>query len=294
MEFYSTDLDDEQRNAPPHTHTHARAGVPYARFESMFASIAPSSPSSTSSTFARGGTAFKKRTVGARRSKNTFGGRRLPPTTTPRALFTGLVQGKATVRSFENVDDQFARLTLGFPERTLDGILIGASVAVNGTCLTVTRLGEDGTSASFDLIVETLRATNLGGLKVGGEVNYERSARVGDEIGGHTVSGHVHCTAEIVEVVDTELNRKVVFEVSDKKLIKYVLPKGFISVDGCSLTVGEVDKEKGRFNVWLIPETLRVTVLGNKIVGGTVNIEIESQTQVIVDTIERYMAERGL
>jgi len=267
------------------THTRARASE-RASGDPMFAS--------SSSTFARGGVALKKRAVdGSRAKRNAFGGRR-PPSVTPRALFTGLVQGKATVRSFENLDDQFARLTLGFPERTLDGILIGASVAVNGTCLTVTRLGEDGTSASFDLIVETLRATNLGRLEVGGEVNYERSARVGDEIGGHTVSGHVHCTAEIVEVVDTELNRKVVFEVSDKKLIKYVLPKGFISVDGCSLTVGEVDKEKGRFNVWLIPETLRVTVLGDKTVGGTVNIEIESQTQVIVDTIERYMAERGL
>ena len=273
-----------------HTHRRARAR---ASSDPMFAS---SSSSSSSSTFARGGVAFKKRAVddGCRAKTNAFGRGRRRPSVSPRALFTGLVQGKATVRSFENLDDQFARLTLGFPERTLDGILIGASVAVNGTCLTVTRLGEDGTSASFDLIVETLRATNLGRLEVGEEVNYERSARVGDEIGGHTVSGHVHCTAEIAEVVDTELNRKVVFEVSDKKLIKYVLPKGFISVDGCSLTVGEVDKEKGRFNVWLIPETLRVTVLGDKTVGGTVNIEIESQTQVIVDTIERYMAERGL
>ena len=211
-----------------------------------------------------------------------------------RALFTGLVQGKARVRAFENLNDEFARLTLGFPAKTLDGILIGASVAVNGTCLTVVELGDDGESASFDLIVETLRATNLGKLEVGGEVNYERSARVGDEIGGHTVSGHVHCTADVVEVVDSEHNRKVVFEVSDAKLIKYVLPKGFISIDGCSLTVGEVDKNTGRFNVWLIPETLRVTVLGDKTVGDTVNVEIESQTQVIVDTIERYMAERGL
>jgi riboflavin synthase len=165
-------------------------------------------------------------------------------------------------------------------------------VAVNGTCLTVTAV--DGDAASFDLIVETLRATNLGKLIVGSEVNYERSARVGDEIGGHTVSGHVHCTAEIVEVVDSEHNRKVVFETSDRALIKYVLPKGFIAIDGCSLTVGDVDKATGRFNVWLIPETLRVTVFGAKSIGDTVNVEIESQTQVIVDTIERYMTERGL
>ena len=97
-----------------------------------------------------------------------------------------------------------------------------------------------------------------------------------------------------MDVVDTENNRKVVFETSDRGLIKYVLPKGFIAVDGCSLTVGEVDKTTGRFNVWLIPETMRVTVLGTKNVGDTVNVEIESQTQVIVDTIERYMADRGL
>lgn len=219
-----------------------------------------------------------------------------------RALFTGLVQGKARVEAFETLDGAFARLTLGFPSGALDGIRIGASVAVNGTCLTVTRVdGVDarvGSSASktasFDLIVETLRATNLGKLQVGGEVNYERSARVGDEIGGHTVSGHVHCTAAITAVEDTEHNRKVVFKLSDEGLIKYVLPKGFISVDGCSLTVGEVNKTTGEFNVWLIPETLRVTVLGNKSVGDDVNLEIESQTQVIVDTIERYMAERGM
>ena len=228
--------------------------------------------------------------------------RRMTMRGAPRALFTGLVQGKARVEAFETLDGEFARLTLGFPSGTLDGIRIGASVAVNGTCLTVTRVdGVDacvGSSASktasFDLIVETLRATNLGKLQVGGEVNYERSARVGDEIGGHTVSGHVHCTAAITAVEDTEHNRKVVFKLSDVGLIKYVLPKGFISVDGCSLTVGEVNKATGEFNVWLIPETLRVTVLGNKSVGDDVNLEIESQTQVIVDTIERYMAERGM
>ena len=240
----------------------------------------------------------------ARRGGRRGGGARRGAVT--RALFTGLVQGKARVESFDVAHDdgaEFATLTLGFPRRALDGIRIGASVAVNGTCLTVTRVDgadEDGvgssasTRASFDLIVETLRATNLGKLTVGAEVNYERSARVGDEIGGHTVSGHVHCTAAIVGVEDTERNRKVVFKLSDRALIKYVLPKGFISVDGCSLTVGEVNKSTGEFNVWLIPETLRVTVLGDKTVGDDVNLEIESQTQVIVDTIERYMAERGM
>lgn len=257
--------------------------------------MAPAPLSSARTAFARGrASSFADRAAWSAKSARRRTSRRASVTKTPSALFTGLVQGKARVRSFENLNDEFARLTLEFPKGALDGILIGASVAVNGTCLTVVELGADGASASFDLIVETLRATNLGKLSVGSEVNYERSARVGDEIGGHTVSGHVHCTAAIVEVVDTENNRKVVFETSNRGLIKYVLPKGFIAIDGCSLTVGEVDKTTGRFNVWLIPETLRVTVLGTKRVGDTVNIEIESQTQVIVDTIERYMAERGI
>jgi riboflavin synthase len=202
------------------------------------------------------------------------------------ALFTGLVQGTAEVVSFDDVGD-FARLKLKFPPKTLDGILIGASVACNGTCLTVVET--EGDTACFDLIVETLRATNLGELVPGSSVNYERSARVGDEIGGHTVSGHVHAKATIVEQEDTENNRRVVFEL-DEKWSKYILPKGFVAVDGCSLTVGETSP--GRFNVWLIPETIRQTVFANKDVGSTVNIEIESQTQTIVDTIERVLAEK--
>ena len=203
----------------------------------------------------------------------------------PVALFTGLVQGTATVVSFDNVGD-FARLKLKFPPNTLDGILIGASVACNGTCLTVVET--DGDCACFDLIVETLRATNLGELEPGSEVNYERSAKVGDEIGGHNVSGHVSTKATIVTQTDTDNNREVVFEL-DPRWSKYILPKGFVAVDGCSLTVGEVDEKEGTFNVWLIPETIRATAFRVKNVGGSVNIEIESSTRAIVDTIERYM-----
>jgi riboflavin synthase len=126
-------------------------------------------------------------------------------------------------------------------------------------------------------------------VQEGSKVNFERSARVGDEIGGHNVSGHVHCTASIVEVRETENNKRLTIELPDDKWMKYVLPKGFISVDGCSLTVGEV--EGRQFSVYLIPETLRVTVFGFKGVGDKVNIEIEAQTQAIVDTVERVVAQ---
>jgi len=116
----------------------------------------------------------------------------------------------------------------------------------------------------------------------------QRAARIGDEIGGHTVSGHIHTKGFIREVERTEQNVRYQVEVPPG-WTKYVLPKGFIAVDGISLTVGEV--ASNTFNLYLIPETLRVTTLGAKEKGSSVNIEIDSQTQTIVDTIECYMRE---
>lgn len=201
-------------------------------------------------------------------------------------MFTGIVQGTAKVAHVDR-RDKFAKVKIRFPEGKADGVAIGASVAINGTCLTVTEI--NGRTLSFDIMVETLRATNLGALAPGSIVNFERSARVGDEIGGHNVSGHVHCKASISNVEATEDNRRISFTLQDPKFIKYVLPKGYIAVDGCSLTVGEV--WDGSFSVYLIPETLRVTVFGVKGVGDLVNIEIETQTQAIVDTTERVVAQ---
>jgi riboflavin synthase len=211
----------------------------------------------------------------------------------PVAMFTGIVQGLAQVVDVAQ-QPGLSTVRIALPAGAAAGIQIGASVAINGTCLTVTRI--DGDTLSFDIMAETLRATNLGGLAAGGAVNFERSARVGDEIGGHSVSGHVHTKAVISDVQETPNNRRVVFELPDEAWMRYILPKGFIAVDGCSLTVGEV---QGRtFSVYLIPETLRVTVFGRKGKGDSVNVEVEAQTQAIVDTVERvvarYMADRGL
>ncbi|GIM02974.1 hypothetical protein Vretimale_7764 [Volvox reticuliferus] len=201
-------------------------------------------------------------------------------------MFTGIVQGTANVTAVDS-KEKFSSLDILFPHGKVDAIKIGASVAINGTCLTVTRIEED--TLSFDIMMETLRATNLGGLKPGSVVNFERSARVGDEIGGHNVSGHVHCTATIAAVEQTENNRRLTFEVGNPGFMKYILPKGYIAVDGCSLTIGEVWENK--FSVYLIPETIRVTIFGVKGVGDSVNIEIETQTQAIVDTTERVVAQ---
>ncbi|GBF91988.1 riboflavin synthase subunit alpha [Raphidocelis subcapitata] len=209
------------------------------------------------------------------------------------AMFTGIVQGLARVADVGR-EPGLSRVRIELPAGRAVGIQIGASVAINGTCLTVTEI--DGDTLAFDIMSETLRATNLGDLAAGRAVNYERSARVGDEIGGHNVSGHVHTKARISAIEETPNNRRVVFELPDESWMKYILPKGYVAVDGCSLTVGEVE---GRtFSVYLIPETLRVTVFGVKGVGDSVNIEVEAQTQAIVDTVERvvgrYMAQRGL
>lgn len=199
------------------------------------------------------------------------------------SLFTGIVQGKGQVQHVTKQND-FSSIQILFPAGKTDAIETGASVAINGTCLTVT--GQERDTLSFDIIVETLCATNLGHLQQGSEVNFERSARMGDEIGGHHVSGHVHTVAHVQKIEETENNKRITFQVP-KQWMRYILAKGFIAVDGCSLTVGEVGEDW--FTIYLIPETLRVTVLGNKQEGDTVNLEIEAQTQAIVDTVEKVV-----
>lgn len=129
-------------------------------------------------------------------------------------------------------------LQVAFPDGATKEVSIGASVALNGTCLTVTSIDQD--TLSFDVIPETLKRTNLGVLDKGSSVNFERSVRYGDEVGGHNVSGHVHTTAEIVQLEQRNENSVLKFKVSDLSWMKYIMTKGFIAVDGCSLTVGEV------------------------------------------------------
>ena len=120
----------------------------------------------------------------------------------------------------------------------LDGIETGASIAHNGCCLTVTEI--NGNQISFDLMKETLRITNPGELVVGDIINVERAAKFSDEIGGHLMSGHIITTAEVAKIVTSENNRQIWFKVQDPSLMKYILYKGFIGIDGISLTVGEV------------------------------------------------------
>ena len=202
-------------------------------------------------------------------------------------MFTGIVQGVAEIVAIEE-KELFRTHTVRLDAALLPGLELGASVAHNGCCLTVTAIEED--RVSFDLIKETLRITNLGALQVGDRVNIERAAKFSDEIGGHLMSGHIMTTAEICKIIQSENNREVWFRLQDAEQIKYILRKGYIGIDGISLTIGDVTKTK--FCVHLIPETLERTTLGSKKLGHKVNIEIDPQTQAIVDTVERVMAQR--
>ncbi|WP_133543458.1 riboflavin synthase subunit alpha [Mesocricetibacter intestinalis] len=203
-------------------------------------------------------------------------------------MFTGIVQGTAQIDSLIEKAD-FKTYRLKMPPQMLEGLEIGASVANNGVCLTVTAI--EGELVSFDLMRETLRLTNLDKLKVGDFVNVERAMKMGAEIGGHILSGHVYCTARVSRLLPSENNLQIWFEPTDPSIMKYILKKGFIAVDGISLTVGET--EENRFCVNLIPETLQRTVIAQRAAGDEVNIEIDPQTQAIVDTVERYLADKA-
>lgn len=204
-------------------------------------------------------------------------------------MFTGIVQGTAPVVAIDEKSN-FRTHVVEMPTEMLPELALGASVAHNGCCLTVTEV--NGNRVSFDLMKETLRITNLGDIKVGDVVNLERAAKFSDEIGGHLMSGHIICTAEIAKIYTSENNRQVWFRLPSDDLMKYVLHKGFIGIDGISLTIGEV--VGNRFCVHLIPETLARTTLGKKRLGHKVNIEIDPQTQAVVDTVERVLAQREI
>lgn len=179
--------------------------------------------------------------------------------------------------------------TLDFPQGFCLNLEIGASVSVDGVCLTVTELVSPS-AATFDVILQSLNVTALGAYAVGSAVNVERAAKDGAEIGGHPLSGHIDFCASIGEVTISEKNHVLRIEIP-LAFRKYIFAKGYIAINGASLTVSEVNRLDGWFEVWLIPETLRMTVFEHKKIGDRVNIEIERGTQVMVDTVREAVQE---
>jgi riboflavin synthase len=203
-------------------------------------------------------------------------------------MFTGIVSGMAEVVDAEPVA---GRLDVWVDLGALtDGLQLGASVAIDGVCLTAVQL--DGSKARFQIIEESLQRTTLGRLRAGTRVNVERSYRIGDELGGHEVSGHV-VGKGVIRRLELRAGETAMQIEVPAAWMRYILPKGFIAVDGASLTVGET-KNKGRFWLHLIPETLARTTLGSRQQGDEVNIEVDARTVAIVDTVERVLHAKGL
>ena len=202
-------------------------------------------------------------------------------------MFTGIVQKLAQVKSVER-DENLLRLSIGLGQLAI-GLELGSSVAVNGVCLTVSEIqGED---IDFDVIPETLVTTNLDLLSATSFVNVERSYKVGDEIGGHIVSGHVGTVAALKSIRQENHDRVLTFQ-TDESWMKFIFHKGFVALDGASLTISSVNRSENTFSVSLIPETIARTTLGSFVVGDLANLEVEAQTVSIVETVERVMAEK--
>lgn len=203
-------------------------------------------------------------------------------------MFTGIVQSVATLEDVQ--DHQGIRtFVIHFEPGFCDELEIGASVAVDGVCLTVTELLSN-VRIKFDVMLQSLNITTLSQYQAGDRVNVERAAKDGAEIGGHPLSGHVDFNTEVLDVRQVEDNYCIRFALPDAWK-RYIFPKGYIALNGASLTLAEVDKQQGWFEVWLIPETRRMTTFEDKQAGSLINVEIERSTQVVVDTVRDTLQE---
>lgn len=189
-------------------------------------------------------------------------------------MFTGIITDIGHIAELEQGGDLRARITTSYDMATVD---LGASIACDGCCLTVIEIGPDW----FDVQIsaESISKTNIGSWTSGGRINLERALKVGDELGGHIVSGHVDGVAEIVSMADEGDSTRVTLR-APEALAKYIAPKGSVALNGTSLTVNNVDGCD--FDINFIPHTKQVTTWGDAAVGQKINLEI--------DTLARYVA----
>lgn len=193
-------------------------------------------------------------------------------------MFTGIVEGVGKVKSLVEEKESWC-LTLSLPFEEKDGLEAGASLSVNGCCLTFREQGN--THGSFDLLDETLKRTNLGDLKTGDLVNLERSVPATGRMGGHFVTGHIDGVGEVK--IFEERGKNLYFRVTlPQQYAKYLVDKGCVSVDGCSLTVCDVEDDS--FAIWLIPHTLGKTNLQQRTVGDRINLEFD----ILAKYVEKF------
>lgn len=189
-------------------------------------------------------------------------------------MFTGIVTDIGIISALDQQGDLRARITTGYDTAGID---MGASIASDGVCLTVVDLGPDWYDVQIS--AETVNMTNVGGWSIGKRVNLERALKVGDELGGHIVSGHVDGVAEVISIVDEGDSTRVQLRAPDD-LARFIASKGSVALNGTSLTVNEV--QGNIFGINFIPHTKDVTTWGDVAIGDAVNLEI--------DTLARYVA----
>ena len=201
-------------------------------------------------------------------------------------MFSGIVQ---TVGKIESIKDKNHIKTIRIETHGnyLEDIAIGQSVSVDGVCLSLVKKNNE--YCEFEAVEETINRTTLGRYKQGTKVNLEKSLKFGDTVGGHFVSGHIHTRGRIVEVELVGESKNILVEI-EEKWIKYLTEKGYISVNGASITIGKVSKNT--FYVHLIPETLKTTNLDELIYDNYVNLEFDQATIAIVDTTERLINQK--
>ena len=201
-------------------------------------------------------------------------------------MFTGIVSGKGHVQKIVRYED-YISLIIKATKDFSKNLIKGASVAVNGVCLTVKKGNTD--ILEFDVIEETLQKTNLKDISKSSKVNLERSMTTKTEIGGHLVSGHIHGTGEVLKVINRQATKDLQIKIPTS-LREYFFYKGYVALDGCSLTIGKVLKTS--FYIHLIPETVSVTTFKDIKKGDLINIEVEQSTINTVETVKKIMSQR--
>jgi len=198
-------------------------------------------------------------------------------------VFTGLVTEVGTISTI-TLGNESAVIAISAPD-TVGGISLGDSIAVNGVCLTATAINEGSFTA--DVMIQTLSLTSLGSYQEGDRVNLELAATLSHRMGGHMVQGHVDGVAQVTSIIDGEKWQEFTVSVP-QALMKYVVAQGSICIEGVSLTVGQLNDERGEVTVWLIPATLAKTNLSSKKVGDPLNIEVD----VLAKYVERLLEKR--
>ena len=201
-------------------------------------------------------------------------------------MFTGIVSGIGNLKKIIKCED-YISLIIQAPKGFAKNLSKGASVSVNGVCLTVKKGRTD--LLEFDVIEETLKKTNLKNISKSSKLNLERSMTANTEIGGHLVSGHIHGTGEVLKVINRKDTKDLLIKIP-AELREYFFYKGYVALNGCSLTIGKVLKSS--FYIHLIPETVSVTNFKEIEKGDLVNIEVEQTTINTVETVKRVMLEK--